>query len=454
MTPVSSFFAEDNESDCRSFSQLLAGAMASPVGPILGRTQWGFPTAEDHGGKEAAPPEGKEKDVAAPSFFTMPQASASPPCWILLLSSRLGPYGISHQEALAHVTAQASQVAHSASHLQMPVETQDGASWAQPNSTAVGSSLLEQKEASTSVSETAEGSQARQRTQATSIVIDKPSDDGYNWRKYGQKVVKGSECPRSYYKCTHSKCPVKKKVERSLDGQVTEIIYKGEHSHQRPPPPNGNIDLADNLEPGSQDDMGFQSQARKMNRLIEQVPADQAHRRDQERLHVSSEQPSGSDDDEEADVSEVRTAEGSDAELDPKRRKLQTGAIESSSSHRTVTEPRIIVQTTSDVDLLDDGYRWRKYGQKVVKGNPNPRSYYKCTSPGCNVRKQVERASTNPKAVITTYEGKHNHNVPAARNSSHKATDGSSAVVERKDSGGNDQRHGDFLQMKQEREVI
>lgn len=47
-----------------------------------------------------------------------------------------------------------------------------------------------------------------------------------------------------------------------------------------------------------------------------------------------------------------------------------------SSSHRTVTEPRIIVQTTSEVDLLDDGYRWRKYGQKVVKGNPYPRYFF------------------------------------------------------------------------------
>ena len=43
------------------------------------------------------------------------------------------------------------------------------------------------------------------------------------------------------------------------------------------------------------------------------------------------------------------------------------------ASHRTVAEPRIIVQTTSEVDLLDDGYRWRKYGQKIVKGNPYPR---------------------------------------------------------------------------------
>lgn len=38
-----------------------------------------------------------------------------------------------------------------------------------------------------------------------------------------------------------------------------------------------------------------------------------------------------------------------------------------------MTEPKIIVQTRSEVDLLDDGYRWRKYGQKVVKGNPHPR---------------------------------------------------------------------------------
>jgi len=41
-----------------------------------------------------------------------------------------------------------------------------------------------------------------------------------------------------------------------------------------------------------------------------------------------------------------------------------------------LSEPKIIVQTTSEVDLLDDGYRWRKYGQKVVKGNPHPRYFF------------------------------------------------------------------------------
>lgn len=60
------------------------------------------------------------------------------------------------------------------------------------------------------------------------------TDDGYNWRKYGQKQVKGSENPRSYYKCSYRNCPMKKKVERSLDGQITEIVYKGSHNHPKP----------------------------------------------------------------------------------------------------------------------------------------------------------------------------------------------------------------------------
>lgn len=45
------------------------------------------------------------------------------------------------------------------------------------------------------------------------------------------------------------------------------------------------------------------------------------------------------------------------------------------------------------------------------------RSYYKCTSAGCPVRKHVERSSKDNRAVLTTYEGKHNHDVPAARGS-------------------------------------
>nr|CAD1819458.1 unnamed protein product [Ananas comosus var. bracteatus] len=95
-----------------------------------------------------------------------------------------------------------------------------------------------------------------------------------------------------------------------------------------------------------------------------------------------------------------------------------TESVES-TSQRITTTPRVVLQTISETDLLDDGYKWRKYGQKYVKGNNHPRSYYKCTNAGCNVRKRVERSKKDPKAVLTTYEDKHNHDVPKARSTSH-----------------------------------
>lgn len=49
-----------------------------------------------------------------------------------------------------------------------------------------------------------------------------------------------------------------------------------------------------------------------------------------------------------------------------------------------------------------------------VKGNLHPRSYYKCTSSGCPVRKHVERSSSDPSKMVVSYEGCHNH-VPPLR---------------------------------------
>ncbi|XP_045794317.1 probable WRKY transcription factor 49 [Trifolium pratense] len=59
--------------------------------------------------------------------------------------------------------------------------------------------------------------------------------------------------------------------------------------------------------------------------------------------------------------------------------------------------------------MSDDGYRWRKYGQKSIKNSPNPRSYYRCTNPRCGAKKQVERSIEDPDTLIITYEGLHLH---------------------------------------------
>eukprot|EP00257_Ricinus_communis_P027487 XP_025014901.1 probable WRKY transcription factor 2 isoform X2 [Ricinus communis] len=293
-----------------------------------------------------------------------------------------------------------------------------------------------------------------------------PSEDGYNWRKYGQKQVKGSEYPRSYYKCTHPNCPVKKKVERSHEGHITEIIYKGAHNHPKPPPnrrsaigsSNSIMDMQldvpeqTGLQNGTENDPVWASQQKgtatgtpdwrhdnvEVTSSASVGPEFGNHSSAVQALNGTNFESGDAIDasstfsnDEDEDDRATHGSVGYDGEGDEsesKRRKIETYPTDIAGATRAIREPRVVVQTTSEVDILDDGYRWRKYGQKVVKGNPNPRSYYKCTNAGCTVRKHVERASHDLKSVITTYEGKHNHDVPAARNSSH-VNSGSSNTV-------------------------
>ncbi|CAJ2638594.1 unnamed protein product [Trifolium pratense] len=306
--------------------------------------------------------------------------------------------------------------------------------------------------------------EGEQRVNVDSLVAGTPSEDGYNWRKYGQKQVKGSEYPRSYYKCTHSNCLVKKKVECSHEGHITEIIYKGADNHPKPPPSRragigstsphadmqadnpehgepqgggdgdrgwanfkkGNIAGAgnwkpDNLEATSSLNPEYGNQSTNL-----QTQNGTAHFDSGDAVDGSSTFSNEGEDDQATNgsVSLAYDVEGDESES--KRRKLESYA-EMNGATRAIREPRVVVQTTSEVDILDDCYRWRKYGQKVVKGNPNPRSYYNCTNAGCTVRKHVQRASHDLKSVITTYEGKHNHDVPAARSSSHVNANASNA---------------------------
>ncbi|KDP41282.1 hypothetical protein JCGZ_15689 [Jatropha curcas] len=92
---------------------------------------------------------------------------------------------------------------------------------------------------------------------------------------------------------------------------------------------------------------------------------------------------------------------------------------------KRMRQPRFAFMTKSEVDHLEDGYRWRKYGQKAVKNSPFPRSYYRCTNSKCTVKKRVERSSDDPSIVITTYEGQHCHHTvgfPRGGIISHEAT--------------------------------
>uniref|UniRef100_A0ACD5TEI5 Uncharacterized protein n=1 Tax=Avena sativa TaxID=4498 RepID=A0ACD5TEI5_AVESA len=99
------------------------------------------------------------------------------------------------------------------------------------------------------------------------------------------------------------------------------------------------------------------------------------------------------------------------------------GAIATASTHAmSAAEPaaaerprtgRIAFRTRSEIEILDDGYKWRKYGKKSVKNSPNPRNYFRCSTEGCDVKKRVERDGDDPAYVVTTYDGTHNHVSPS-----------------------------------------
>ncbi|KAJ4965397.1 hypothetical protein NE237_017246 [Protea cynaroides] len=68
-----------------------------------------------------------------------------------------------------------------------------------------------------------------------------------------------------------------------------------------------------------------------------------------------------------------------------------------------------VFRTKSHLEIMDDGFKWRKYGKKQIKSSPYPRNYYRCKSEGCPVKKRVQREKEDSSYVMTTYEGSYKH---------------------------------------------
>ncbi|XP_055823419.1 probable WRKY transcription factor 20 [Solanum dulcamara] len=246
---------------------------------------------------------------------------------------------------------------------------------------------------------------------------EKPSEDGYNWRKYGQKLIRGNEFTRCYYKCSHPNCLAKKQVERSHDGHITNIHYVAKHEHPKPlNSPQISSELVVPLEmrwPNMPTGTPREAEGEKSTALGE---ACQSIEPSKSLISAAVVSAGGSAQD--TVLKPLKSGDEGDnnGSRNSKRRKKEVPTSDDMTPPmKSPSEPRRIVQSRSEVDILNDGYRWRKYGQKFVKGNPNPRSYYRCSSAGCPAKKHVERASHDPKLVITAYEGQHEHDIPHSR---------------------------------------
>jgi hypothetical protein len=73
-------------------------------------------------------------------------------------------------------------------------------------------------------------------------------------------------------------------------------------------------------------------------------------------------------------------------------------------------ETQLVIHTAAPINHLDDGFFWRKYGQKIIKNCPYPRQYFKCRQKPCRVRKQVEDLGNG--RFTTIYAGLHSHEPP------------------------------------------
>ncbi|KAL3524070.1 hypothetical protein ACH5RR_016904 [Cinchona calisaya] len=83
------------------------------------------------------------------------------------------------------------------------------------------------------------GCYRRRNASQSSISVSPTTEDGFAWRKYGQKEILNTIFPRCYFRCTHKydqSCKANKQVQRiKEDPPLYQTTYFGHHTCQGPP---------------------------------------------------------------------------------------------------------------------------------------------------------------------------------------------------------------------------
>ncbi|KAI7731519.1 hypothetical protein M8C21_014783 [Ambrosia artemisiifolia] len=323
-------------------------------------------------------------------------------------------------------------------------------------------------------------------------VKETPDDDGYIWRKYGQKDILGSKYPRSYYRCNFSKthaCCAKKQVQRRCTEEpcVFEVVYRGKHTCPEILSNNYNMGLilcyafvsrkfcvvksgstlqvnqslskdtkedrehVDQLQVVQKEDLSNESEKTSTLKIFNgnngtrsqyaetafrmwEPPSPISGKPDNKDTQCMFKAPnqklaSTKKKSSSADIAEsIQQMKRAPHDV---RKCLQNGTLRSKYSSIITSSHQVKVNKGIQVEeALDDGYIWRKYGEKSVCGSKYPR----CSTRGCSAKKHVHRSTEDPSVFEVSYSGKHTCHTVLSNIHSSTATESTCATFRTRDS--------------------